>query len=590
MTSLDLRRRTSRKLRSITGHIYGSFLLFVFLLVLALMISVAVYVDQDRRAFDRRQLAAQEAVVGRLQRFESEIEEGVDAISHNPLIQDYLYLAQSASSQNLFERSVLRNTIEQHLNHVVAAYPSLLGASIVQTEGYVTSSSQRITWPQMVETSHGQTLNHGFQRSPQLDGLYYRTDITYAAARHARSQMFLGELWLRLDQGLFRDLLAPLQLSQNDSVLLYHQDKLLYGSTTAEEYDYRSEDEAYMSRVYIFEGGKWTTKLIYSSSEIYQNANLLAQTASIVIGILAFVFLTVSILVARNIQKPRKQIEQLLKRPVNELRYAEPHPDAKNEFEDIYNRTLNLIKYLMDLSDRHLAVSETIQEAEYRRRQAENRVVKWTIRGDFLYNTLECMRSMALVSGVDGIGQVTEGLAELFRYIHLDRIFATVEEEVKLLRAYERIIEVIYPNEIAVSYDLDPGIMHYSLLRMTLQPLLENAIKHAKVSGRVLNILIRASMDGRRGCIEVIDDGAGISEETLRNLQAKISATETTTTSAPNYHENHVGLLNIATRLRAYFGELGSLEIDSSGPSGGTTVTLYFLLTHDPKEPKDYGY
>ena len=138
----------------------------------------------------------------------------------------------------------------------------------------------------------------------------------------------------------------------------------------------------------------------------------------------------------------------------------------------------------------------------------------------------------------------------------------TVEEEVELLQNYMKIQRIRFEDSLEIDYDIDPKTLHYTTIKLILQPLVENAIHHARREESVLHIHVRVFCLSGRIQYEVEDDGIGIEPEILKQLQEELTKME-----------GGFGLKNVDVRVRLNYGNEYGVSI-ASQLGHGTTVRV----------------
>ena len=206
-----------------------------------------------------------------------------------------------------------------------------------------------------------------------------------------------------------------------------------------------------------------------------------------------------------------------------------------------------------------------IREAEYQYLQAQ-------IDPHFIFNALQIISSMAIVNRVESIEAVSNSLARLLSYsISTGSKVITVEEELKNVRQYMVIQQTRFRDRLGYEVDVDPEILPCKIIKMVLQPIVENAISHGiEPEGGVGTIRIHG-FRSENGCmLMVCDDGVGMDAEQLAQLKRFINGRDTVRMHGRGHG---VGLRNIHNRLKLYYGEQYGLKIEST-PGGGTTVVV----------------
>ena len=212
------------------------------------------------------------------------------------------------------------------------------------------------------------------------------------------------------------------------------------------------------------------------------------------------------------------------------------------------------------------------------KRQVQYLALQNQINPHFLYNTLESIRSEALLSGLNSVSDMTEALANFFRYtISKTENLVTVEEELHNCETYFHIQQYRFGDRLELKIICDEEdreeLYHCRLPKLTLQPILENSIIHGtELKMGVGHLSIELSRSERRFLVRVSDDGVGMDEETLNRINSQLGRGGF---SARMEDGNRTGLalVNVDNRIRLIFGEEYGLHVYSM-PNLGTTVEI----------------
>jgi len=212
-----------------------------------------------------------------------------------------------------------------------------------------------------------------------------------------------------------------------------------------------------------------------------------------------------------------------------------------------------------------------IDEEHRRRRLSELQVLEYQINPHFLYNTLDSINWMALQAQQKEISQIVTALARFFRLsLSQGREFYRVRDEIEHAKAYLSISQMRYPDCFNYAFDVEDEILDRRTLKIVLQPLLENAVKHGmnKRSGRgVLRITGRALHGGLEW--RVVDNGKGISPEKRALLVQRLAVPLEDEVGPGGF-----GLVNVNHRIRLNYGSGYGLSLDETA-GGGTTVSIF---------------
>ena len=220
---------------------------------------------------------------------------------------------------------------------------------------------------------------------------------------------------------------------------------------------------------------------------------------------------------------------------------------------------------------------EDSQKMALLRRQVELSFLQHQINPHFLYNTLDSIRSRALMDKQREIARMTEILARFFRYcISRDDSMVRVGEELDHIRDYFYIQKFRFEDRFDMEIDVErEELLELFLPRMTIQPLVENAMIHGleKVEHKGI-IRVSLMTAGERLCITVSDNGFGMSREELVRLNERLRAPlEDDPAAAPE--QGGIAICNVNTRLRLMFGEDSGIRYRSLiGEGTDAVVTM----------------
>lgn len=303
--------------------------------------------------------------------------------------------------------------------------------------------------------------------------------------------------------------------------------------------------------------------------------------------IVSFVFLvclfgiTASYYLSRSISRPIGQLISFMhKAESGDLltRYIGERHDEIGMLGRSFNQMLTQINRLISLTERQ----------ERQKREAELRSLQAHIRPHFLYNTLDTIQWMARNQGASDAAEVAESLARLFR-IGLsrgdDRI--TLAEELEHLESYLKIQKVRYRDKLNDVIRVEPQLGRCMVLKLILQPLVENAIYHGIKERRGPGTIeVTAERNNGDLVLRVKDDGVGMTAERLADIRqtldrvgqfsdtmTPITEAETATAGSLGGKKEGYGLVNVHERLRLTFGHHYGVSIDSR-PGEGTVVTV----------------
>jgi two-component system sensor histidine kinase YesM len=198
----------------------------------------------------------------------------------------------------------------------------------------------------------------------------------------------------------------------------------------------------------------------------------------------------------------------------------------------------------------------------------------------FVYNMLTTIGIMSEEGMSREIAESVQNMTHLLRYISSGKAaVVTIAEEVEYARRYMACMKVRFRDSLTYTIDVPGGIMGVRVPRLIIQPIIENTIKYG-LSGRPpWNVEIRGEDGGGHWAISVADNGPGFPEERLRDLGEKMSA-RAGPVPDPSLSISGMGLLNISTRLRIFYGDDALCSV-ANRPAGGAVVVIGGA--HEPK-------
>lgn len=227
------------------------------------------------------------------------------------------------------------------------------------------------------------------------------------------------------------------------------------------------------------------------------------------------------------------------------------------------SRSLNIMAgKLQDLIEENRREQENLKKSELRTLQAQ-------IAPHFLYNTLDAIVWLAEAKRSDEVIQITKALSDFFRIsLSQGRDFIPLSEEVRHLQGYLTIQKIRYRDILDYEIHIPEALYEYEVLKLLLQPLVENAIYHGIKHRRGRGKVTVAAEETRGGLLFTVrDSGIGIAPERLSEIQASINGL-----ASPAQEEVGFGLYNVNKRIQLYYGQPEGLQITSDAE--GTCVSF----------------
>ncbi|GIO37709.1 sensor histidine kinase YesM [Paenibacillus antibioticophila] len=277
------------------------------------------------------------------------------------------------------------------------------------------------------------------------------------------------------------------------------------------------------------------------------------------IGVLLAMSIVIIFAIYRSVQLPLLQLIKGTKR-LSDGDFSTRLDDTKhNEFSQLFFRFNIMAQRIQELI-------ENVYEEKLRRREATLKQLQSQINPHFLYNCLFYIKNMARMKNEEAVVAMSLNLGEYYRYItRSENDLATIREELNMATNYLK-IQALRLERMHFTVDIPADILEQSVPRLTLQPIIENAIVHGlEPTGEHGEIIIRGvSEDGYYNII-VEDSGMGMTDEKLEQIRQDLTKPLT----------GHIGCgtWNIHQRLSFQFGEGSGLTFNHS-PLGGVQVEI----------------
>ncbi len=237
-------------------------------------------------------------------------------------------------------------------------------------------------------------------------------------------------------------------------------------------------------------------------------------------------------------------------------------------FENIVDRRLPLNREMKEVEAKLHTLLNTDQIMNASKRQAQFLALQNQINPHFLYNTLEGIRSEALLAGLDTVASMTEALSTFFRYtISNVENLVTLEQELENTRNYFCIQQFRFGNRMALEVVIDDDdkqeVLSYRIPKLTLQPIVENCIIHGlecQVGPGMLRIHIETTQS--RLLVTVSDNGVGMEISVLNKMYHSLSVRSFDYMKRDEHHGG-IALVNVNNRIKLLFGEQYGLTVTS---------------------------
>lgn len=247
------------------------------------------------------------------------------------------------------------------------------------------------------------------------------------------------------------------------------------------------------------------------------------------------------------------------------------HPDRRLNLKrtDEIGKVASSLDHMLDENQRMIEEIKDskirLYETELAQQKMEILAYRNQINPHFLYNTLSCMRDMALINDEDSIAEMAMALSDIFRYAVKGSNIVTVRDEVSYIEKFARIIEYRFSGKIMIKTNVAEEVLDKPLIRFFIQPLVENSVFHG-LEGKMDDGFVDVHIENVNDRLEltVTDNGCGMDEETLEKLREIIVNPQ---------ESKGIGISNIVQRLRLFYGDDYWMNVDSTEDEG-TVISI----------------
>lgn len=394
-----------------------------------------------------------------------------------------------------------------------------------------------------------------------------------------------GVILIELNFRTLTDLAAKTNLGAGGHLLIINdKDSLIYYSGDKSQKD---EAESLQIAVEHYLGGFRTTidnvemyliinTLLHTRWRIVtiNNVNEIALARQQILLILLFIFIIgfivttiISIVISRRISRPLNILNTTM------FRVESGDFDLKVEVTG-QKEVVHLSRSFNSMLEKIRKLMEEVVSEQNAKRKTELKALQNQINPHFLYNTLDSIVWLAENERSDDVVTTVIALARFFRIsISKGQTFIPVKDEISHIKNYLTIQKIRYVNKFEYTFEIDPEILESQVMKLILQPIVENAIYHG-VGDETEQIIIRAYRRESFLVFEVENTGYGITEERISEIYEILKGT---------HSKSSVGMRNVYLRLKLFYGNDADIII-SSTLDELTTIKLIIPAENENKK------
>lgn len=537
-------------------------------IILSLTVAMLVTNAYVKNSAQQSTLAANDKI---LQQVESKLDTYYENINHISQVLSYSPTTKAYYTQDARERVASADSLNQVLSNMMLLDDDIIGVYLydIEDERIAALGTSRGALPFTPDQDGNQRFS-GLLQEGENGTRYFAVcnPVFDLDSQTYGQQVGMTVLLLKMD-GL-QELLTNDQATQHTQLYLVDRDNRVLASQNGDSItelalEQRQSDRNYLveSRYVRMEGWRVFSRLprdeLGSSSAPGRNMAYLAYLFGILmIGVFArFCYQNIVL----RVHKVDRFIQDVT--VDRSLRMEETRMDE-------IGNVVHSLNHLLDEKERMereiLQTQQRAYEAELSEKQLQILAYRNQINPHFLYNTFECVRSMAMYYGVDDIAEITMALSNLFRFAAKGSSIVPLQEEINYVKEYATIIDYRFMGKIEIDVDVPDSLLDTPITKLVLQPLVENAVFHGlekQLDGGTVQVSVLPESDGFiRICVE--DDGCGIEPERLNAIRSTLDV---------QANSRGIGLSNIYQRLKLFYGPNITFEIDSEAGKG-TRITV----------------
>lgn len=382
----------------------------------------------------------------------------------------------------------------------------------------------------------------------------------------------VGTLFIDVDTVIFDQFLKELNLGEKDELyLLDGEGKVYFSNKEPASADGKrlvsgsDQGMMVMSEPIPFLEGSLTARIHRDS--LFEQLFSVRMTIFIAIALCSIALIIMGTWFSRRLSAPILTLMRQMSKVESGNLNTQVEIQSNDEFGRLsysFNRMVERLKAYIDEA----------YVAQIKQKQTELNALKSQIRPHYLYNTLEVIRMNAVDKDQDEVADMILSLSNQLKYvIDYGEEKVSLLSELEHLKDYFYIISVRYDKRFELHCSIEPEVdLNWPILKLSLQPLVENAIQHGLKQKGKGTVGLTVEKHGDTLIVTVYDDGIGMGREKLEGIHMALNDPE-----APG---KNVGLKNVHERIKSVFGEQYGLTINSR-EHVGTSVLLTFPITEE---------
>lgn len=321
---------------------------------------------------------------------------------------------------------------------------------------------------------------------------------------------------------------------------------------------------------------------LFCVKDVTDNIHGVYRMRNIFVAVMLLLTIGLAFVINWIVQRLLRQFYEILK-SIRKVQKGDLHVVIENcgkdEMGELGTQINKMLERIRQLMDDNLKREMLVKNSEIRALQNQ-------INAHFIYNVLESIKMMAEIDEEYAISDAVTSLGKLLRYsMKWVSNNVLVEQELEYIKNYMALINLRFDYEIYLSLNIPELILKQEIPKMSLQPIVENAIYHGiEQMAEDTNIYIKGIVEGKDCIIEITDAGRGMSQEEVERLEKKIAGE----LDSNGGSGNGIGLKNVQDRIHISFGEEYGIGIDSA-LGCYTKIRVRIPITHPEAGEEEIG-
>lgn len=484
------------------------------------------------------------------------------------IISDLKKIRKADSVPDTYEYFVLSQNFKRTCQSLLYSNEDICGIYIFTPSGYILDCTTGVNGT--IRSNYDFINSDWYQDTLALDGGLYISDnsvhdcfsgdrqtIFFAQClKDIYSHETVGTLMIDYDSSIF-DLSAVNTMP--DMILLYIENTLtgniLYSNVSQLSPDFTDTGNRQKADLNL---SSLQLTMVTDTQRLAREFNVTA-TLIIVICVVCIVgFVMFAYLISRYMVRPLEHLSHKMSTQTgHHLIQSTRYLNRTDEIGTLYNEYNAMVESLNTAVKQDYQDKLVILDAQMKSLEAR-------INSHFLFNTLEAINSIAELEDNETIASMSLALGNMFRYtLKTQSEIVTIQDEIGHVQDYVSIQQIRFDDRFQLKLEIPPEYLCHRVLKLILQPLVENALYHGLnycTAGDTITIRIRPEADLL--LIDVHDNGQGMSEETLAELQKSLRE-EASFTELGHRSKQSIGLKNIHSRIELYYGKGYGLTVTS---------------------------